>query len=257
MTYSGYEQDRALRGPAAANALLEFEEAQLAQYIALVEAEPDIDCDLHVTRACDVFFDAKEAESARRSFLLRKEDHPRAVEAGDVREITDRAELERVSGMKGGYWGATYPAGHLWPYKLTCGRKLAPDRLDEQEPPLTSSFCLSRSRRPEMRAQPPDQHTSPLRYQELILSPPLDSHDRARDGLCVDSRHRHQRLHCRHPSRLQGQDCPRSRNSLQYYSFSVTSAGRVAREVDILIWAAIRRWAVRFFLHHQIPTNCF
>jgi glycine/D-amino acid oxidase-like deaminating enzyme len=137
MTYFGYEEERKMRGARTANDMLVFEESHLARYAALVEAE-DIDCDLHVTRACDVFFDEAEAQAGQSAFRARKRDFPQSVAAGDLREISDPRELERISGMKGGFWGITYPAGHLWPYKLAAGRESARMCfLSRSTPPLT------------------------------------------------------------------------------------------------------------------------
>lgn len=125
-----------------ANELVEFEEGHLARYVKLVQDE-GIDCDLHVTRgpsflfllllqsrwadgrplAMDVYFNDDDAEGARRSFELRRRDHPESVTKADIKEMSDPAELEKITGVKGGRWGVSYPAGHLWPYKLASGRE--------------------------------------------------------------------------------------------------------------------------------------
>lgn len=145
-----------MRGAKLANEMLVFEESHLARYAALVEAE-DLDCDLHVTRgalahrpllpcaaleadqsitfplpACDVFFDETEAAAGRQAFYERKKDFPESIVAGDLEEILDPQALEKLSGMKGGKWGITYPAGHLWPYKLAAGRASFPSHSSPQ-----------------------------------------------------------------------------------------------------------------------------
>ncbi|RSH82880.1 hypothetical protein EHS25_005870 [Saitozyma podzolica] len=117
VTFIGYRAEASKRGPEVANHLLTFEEAALGQYAAIVEAEK-IECDMHVTRACDVFYREDDAESARSDWEARRAAFPADVQQGDVRIYDDAAEFEQLTGVQGGVFGASYPAGHLWPYKL-------------------------------------------------------------------------------------------------------------------------------------------
>jgi hypothetical protein len=122
VTFIGYRPEASKRGPEVANHLLTFEEAALGQYAAIVEAEK-IECDMHITRACDVFFREEDAESARSDWEARRAAFPADVQQGDVRIYDDAAEFEQLTGVKGGVFGASYPAGHLWPYKLATSRE--------------------------------------------------------------------------------------------------------------------------------------
>lgn len=96
---------------------MEFEEAALGQYADLVREE-DIDCDMHVTRAFDVFFSEADAREGKKDYEARLKAWPQSIKNGDVRAVDDPRELEQITGIKGGVWGISYPAGHLWPYKL-------------------------------------------------------------------------------------------------------------------------------------------
>lgn len=73
-----------------------------------------------------MFFDETEAAAGRQAFYERRKDFPLSIVAGGLEEISDPQALEKLSGMKGGKWGITYPAGHLWPYKLAAGRASIP-----------------------------------------------------------------------------------------------------------------------------------
>lgn len=116
----GFTAESKKHGADVANQMFEFEEAALMQYAEIVDKE-GIDCDMHVTRAFDVCMTKDGAEQAQRDFEARKKAFPRSMANGDVRDVKGTTELEAVTGIKGGYWGASYPAGHLWPYKLAAG----------------------------------------------------------------------------------------------------------------------------------------
>jgi hypothetical protein len=109
-------------GKEVANAMFEFEEAALDHYVAIVNEEK-INCDLHVTRAFDSFFNAEDAKRSRMDFHRRRMDFPEAVRKGDIRTVEDPKEMEKIAGVKGVLWGASYPAGHLWPYMLATARE--------------------------------------------------------------------------------------------------------------------------------------
>ncbi|OWT36867.1 FAD dependent oxidoreductase superfamily [Cryptococcus neoformans Bt1] len=117
MTIFGYRAEAAKHGPEIANQLLTFEAAALQQYAAIVKRE-DIDCDMHVTRAFDVCFRKEDAEAGKKDYEARKAAWGEDMAKHDLRVVEDPKELEALTGVRGGYWGASYPAGHLWPYKL-------------------------------------------------------------------------------------------------------------------------------------------
>ena len=102
--------------------MYDFESSHLQRYADIVNNE-GIDCDLHATRAFDVFSLPDEAQASKESFRKRLAMFPDSMKKYDIREHADPAELEALTGIKGGHWGASYPAGHLWPYKLATGRE--------------------------------------------------------------------------------------------------------------------------------------
>lgn len=122
VTFAGYKALRAKHGKEVANALIELEEGALEIYAALVEKEK-IDCDLNVTRAFDIFFDRDDARKGQEDFAARRKDFPQAFKKGDVRDMGSGKDVERLCGVKGAEWSASYPAGHLWPYLLATARK--------------------------------------------------------------------------------------------------------------------------------------
>jgi hypothetical protein len=80
---------------------------------------------MHVTRAFDICMTKEGAESASLDYQARLAASPGSIQRGDVRVLSDPVELESVTGIKGGLWGASYPAGHLWPYKLATAREFS------------------------------------------------------------------------------------------------------------------------------------
>ncbi|TYJ55842.1 hypothetical protein B9479_003494 [Cryptococcus floricola] len=116
-TIFGYRAEAAKYGPEIANQLLTFEAAALSSYTSLVQAE-NIDCDLHVTRAVDICFDPTDAEEGKKDYAARKSAWREDMEKHGVMAVDDPKELEKLTSVRGGHWGAHYPAGHLWPYKL-------------------------------------------------------------------------------------------------------------------------------------------
>ncbi|KAK8846880.1 hypothetical protein IAR55_005970 [Kwoniella newhampshirensis] len=117
MTIFGYRADAAKHGPEIANHLLTFEAAALGQYAEIVRKE-DIDCDMHVTRAFDICFKEEDGINGKKDYEARKAAWGDDVRKQDLRVVDDPKVLEEITGIRGGYWGASYPAGHLWPYKL-------------------------------------------------------------------------------------------------------------------------------------------
>lgn len=116
---------KAKHGKDVANALMQLEEGALEIYAAIVEKEK-IECDLHVTRAFDMFFDKTDSEKSRGDFEARRADWPEVFRKGDVRAVGSLQEIEQVTGVKGAIWSASYPAGHLWPYMLATSCELQP-----------------------------------------------------------------------------------------------------------------------------------
>ncbi|WVQ74666.1 hypothetical protein IAR50_004270 [Cryptococcus sp. DSM 104548] len=119
MTVFGYRAEAANHGPEIANHLLTFESSALASYASLVLSEK-IDCDLHLTRAFDICFNPQDAEEGKKDYAARQADWGEDMREYGVERVDDVEELEAVTGVRGGYWGVHYPAGHLWPYKLAC-----------------------------------------------------------------------------------------------------------------------------------------
>ena len=99
-----------------------FEETALGLYADIVERER-IECDMHVTRAFDICMTKEGAESAKLDYQARLAASPASIKQGNVRPVHDPVELQEITGVKGGLWGASYPAGHLWPYKLATARE--------------------------------------------------------------------------------------------------------------------------------------
>ncbi|ORY24894.1 FAD dependent oxidoreductase-domain-containing protein [Naematelia encephala] len=117
LTFIGYRAEASKHGAEIANQLLRFEAGALEMYAKLVEEE-DIDCDMHVTRAFDICFTAEGSDSAKKDWDARMAAYPDCMRDSDVRRVDDKQTLESLTGVQGGLWGASYPAGHLWPYKL-------------------------------------------------------------------------------------------------------------------------------------------
>jgi hypothetical protein len=122
LAFLGFRADAKRHGTKAANDALVFEASHLARYTSIVQEE-SLDCDLHATRAFDIFFDADDAEQGRLDYEARYKLFPQAMQEADIRPVYDTEELSRLSGVKGGLWGAHYPAGHLWPYRFCTQRE--------------------------------------------------------------------------------------------------------------------------------------
>lgn len=117
LNYLGFREDAKRLGAKAVDELYSFESSQIEKYIELVQEE-DIDCDFHVTRAIDVYFDPEAAKEAKKDFEERKKLFPESVVKDDVQEIANKDILNTMAGTVNGQWGCHYKAGHLWPYKL-------------------------------------------------------------------------------------------------------------------------------------------
>ncbi|KXJ85425.1 FAD dependent oxidoreductase [Microdochium bolleyi] len=112
--YSAVPNNIRNHGVKAAIEIADFEAKQLYAIKELIEKE-DIDCDFTLSRGCSVILhegQAKAAEEAHQQLVQSGEAHLRDV------QYTGRKHAERVSGVKGALCSWTYPAAHLWPYKL-------------------------------------------------------------------------------------------------------------------------------------------
>ncbi|WVQ84845.1 hypothetical protein IAT38_007002 [Cryptococcus sp. DSM 104549] len=120
VSFVGHRANVKAHGREVADHLINFEMAALGLYADIVQKE-DIDCDMHVTRAFDVCFNDKDVVEVKKDFDARRADFLDKMREQDVRAVEDPRDLEALTGIKGGKWGASYPAGHLWPYKLATG----------------------------------------------------------------------------------------------------------------------------------------
>lgn len=109
---------KAKYGAKLANELTTFETDHLQRYERLLTDE-DISCSFHVTTAYDVCLAEPLATTARDAFKARAADWP--IDMAQFRELSNPEELQRLSGVKDGIWGAMYRVASIWPYKLATG----------------------------------------------------------------------------------------------------------------------------------------
>ncbi|KAK4505526.1 hypothetical protein PRZ48_003489 [Zasmidium cellare] len=101
-------------GKEAAEEVASFEARQVKEIKDLVEKE-NIDCDFVVTRASDVcLYEDANQELKRGLDQLTKA----GISTADGVFYSDSRTAEGVSGVKGAKGCFSYPAGHVWPYKL-------------------------------------------------------------------------------------------------------------------------------------------
>ncbi|RDW59036.1 hypothetical protein BP5796_11960 [Coleophoma crateriformis] len=114
IVYFAFPRQAAIYGDKVANEIAEFQLQHVLAVKDLVEKE-NIDCDFQLTRACDVFIDQAYADQVTASFNKIK-----ASGATCVRQVqyTGARDAEQISGVKGAKCCLTFPAAHLWPYKL-------------------------------------------------------------------------------------------------------------------------------------------
>ncbi|KAH8885851.1 nucleotide-binding domain-containing protein [Thozetella sp. PMI_491] len=114
IVYFAFPRQAAIYGDKVANEIAEFQLQHVLAVKDLVEKE-NIDCDFQLTRACDVFLDQAYADQVTASFNKIK-----ASGATCVRQVqyTGPRDAEQISGVKGAKCCLTFPAAHLWPYKL-------------------------------------------------------------------------------------------------------------------------------------------
>jgi glycine/D-amino acid oxidase-like deaminating enzyme len=93
-----------------------FEDAHV-QIIADLVKKDNVDCDFTMTKSFDVFTDIKRAEAAKKAHaVLKAQGVAKSTIDGVTWTESDRAE--EVSGVKGAVGCFSFPAAHLWPYKL-------------------------------------------------------------------------------------------------------------------------------------------
>lgn len=110
--YYSYKKYKSMYGATEAEALLQFEAAQVPLVAALID-EGGIDCDFSTTRAIDVYKVQSEADFARRTLQERIDD------GGDTKDIKVLNEEEiSGSGFKDVKFAVSFTAGQLHPYKL-------------------------------------------------------------------------------------------------------------------------------------------
>ncbi|KAL1297502.1 hypothetical protein AAFC00_005021 [Neodothiora populina] len=104
-------------GYEAAAEVANFEASHVPALKAFIEKE-EIDCDFVVTRAIDVQLSSAHRERLKAGYekLLHA-----GVEATKNVFYASESTAEGLSGVKGAKGCFSYPAGHLWPYKLITG----------------------------------------------------------------------------------------------------------------------------------------
>ncbi|KAH8658485.1 FAD dependent oxidoreductase superfamily [Xylariales sp. PMI_506] len=114
IVYFAFPRQEALYGAEVANEIAEFQLKHVLAVKDLVEKEK-IDCDFQLTRACDVYINQDYADKVTAQFNRIK-----ALGATCLREVqyTGPRDAEQISGVKGAKCCLTFPAAHLWPYKL-------------------------------------------------------------------------------------------------------------------------------------------
>ncbi|OJJ42090.1 hypothetical protein ASPZODRAFT_77757 [Penicilliopsis zonata CBS 506.65] len=94
-------------GLAAGQEVAAFENANLVAVKKYIEQE-NVDCDLVVTRGCDVHFKEEQVAQAKKALQM--------MNSGDAFQTCKN--VEQVSGVKNARGCVTFTAGHLWPSKL-------------------------------------------------------------------------------------------------------------------------------------------
>lgn len=113
-TYMGVTKLASLYGTQQVANLQKYEAGQVYAVKRLVEDE-GLDCDFHLTRACDAIMDPDVAEQKAREYRqLVKEG---VVDMRDVGYVPKK-DAERISGVKGAQCCFTFTAGHVWPRKM-------------------------------------------------------------------------------------------------------------------------------------------
>ncbi|VUC29997.1 unnamed protein product [Clonostachys rosea] len=114
IVYFAYGRQERIYGHEVANQIAEFQLSHVLAVKDLVEKE-NIDCDFHLTRAVDVFTDQAYADKITAIFNTMKS---RGASVLRQVEYVGPKDAEQISGVKGAKCAFTFPAAHLWPYKL-------------------------------------------------------------------------------------------------------------------------------------------
>ena len=101
-------------GVKQAAALQKYETDQVYLIKQLIEKE-DLDCEFHLTRACDTIMDPDIAQQKTGEYQQLVKDG--VVDTKDIGYIPKK-DAERISGIKGAQCCFTFTAGHLWPRKM-------------------------------------------------------------------------------------------------------------------------------------------
>ena len=113
-TYLNVTKLASMYGIRQAAALQKYESDQVYQLKQFVERE-GLDCEFHLTRACDAIMDPKVAEQ-------KANEYHQLVAQGvvDTKDVayTPKNDAERISGVRGAECCFTFTAGHLWPRKM-------------------------------------------------------------------------------------------------------------------------------------------
>ncbi|RDW80676.1 hypothetical protein BP5796_05374 [Coleophoma crateriformis] len=112
--YFTFPQMAELYGVDAAEELAEFELLNVLAVKDLVEKE-QIACDYQLTRACDAMLVQSHADQVTAAYKKLQ-----AAGVSCIRQVqyTGPRDAEQISGVKGALCCFTFPAAHLWPYKL-------------------------------------------------------------------------------------------------------------------------------------------
>lgn len=113
-TYMGVTRMASVYGIKPAADLQKYESDQVYQIKHLVERE-GLDCEFHLTRACDAIMDPDVAEQKAREYRQLVQEG--LVDTKDI-AYTPKGDAERISGVKGAQCCFTYTAAHLWPRKM-------------------------------------------------------------------------------------------------------------------------------------------
>jgi glycine/D-amino acid oxidase-like deaminating enzyme len=98
---------------AASCAIFEFE---VLKAVKTVIEEEKIDCDFVLTRAVDALMSDSIRDKMINAVQVLRQCGVKAMD--DVQVVHDAGMAQQVSGVKGAKGCISYPAAHLWPYKL-------------------------------------------------------------------------------------------------------------------------------------------
>jgi len=115
--YADYEKEH---GPEVAAQVVNSEVEHLYEIKDLVEREK-IDCDFVLTRACDVYRDAKRVENDLYAFKRLLSNPYVKAEVKNSIQLIQGDQVANLSKVPDAKICFTYPAAHVWPWKLMIG----------------------------------------------------------------------------------------------------------------------------------------